>query len=120
MAFEAPLTAQDVVELLVSAARGAVRSVVSAHHALSFAFDDSGAESGQISLLQVALADDSVKAVPFRLGAAVDGEMLHRGNNFQVARVVALQAFDISDADARSEIWIFAECLHPPPPARIA
>src|SRR5262245_66666803 len=92
VAFEAPLPAQDVVKLLVGAARLAVGPVVGAHYSFRLAFDDGGAEGGQIGFLQIAFADDGVEAVPFRLGAAVYGEMLRNGDDLRVARIVALQA----------------------------
>src|SRR5262249_17313077 len=101
-------------------ARLAVGPVVGAHYSFRLAFDDSGAEGGQVGLLQIALADRRVEAVPLRLGAAVNREVLRRRDDLQVAGVVALQALDIGDADARSQIWVFAESLHAAPPARVA
>src|SRR5947199_5946229 len=45
--------------------------------------------------------------------------MLRRGDDFEVARVVALQALDESDAHARRQVRVFAVSLLPASPSRV-
>ncbi len=58
--------------------------------------------------------------MPVVLGAAVDGEVLGRGDQLQVARVVALQALDERDAHAGGQVWVFAVGFLAATPARVA
>ncbi len=54
------------------------------------------------------------------LGTAVHGVVLWRGNDFEVFRVVALEAFDEFNRQASRQIRIFAVGFLPAAPARIA
>ena len=79
-----------------------------------------GAEGGQVGVELVVLADIDVGHVARRLGAAVHGVMLGRGNGAIVARIVALQARHEGDAHAAGQEGIFAVGLLAAAPARIA
>jgi hypothetical protein len=83
-------TAPYVEEPAAGAGRLAVQAVVGAHHALGAAFDDGGAEGGQVGLTHVALGGGGVEAVALGLGAAVDGVVLGRRGDLEVFRIVAL------------------------------
>ena len=48
----------------------------------------------------------------------VDGIMLERGDEFEVLGIIALQAFDVGDADAAIEEGIFAEAFIDAAPVR--
>src|SRR5450432_2830757 len=99
VAAKAPLAAQDVRhQPLVRTTGLAIRAVVGAHHGSRMSLDDSRAKRRQVGLSQISLSRPGVKAVAFRFGSAVYGVVLGRGGNFQIARVIALQAFDESDS----------------------
>ena len=65
--------------------------VVGAHQRVRAALADARLEVRQVALAQVALADDRVERVALGLGAAVNGEVLHRRDGLEVLGVVALQ-----------------------------
>ena len=102
VALEAPLAAQLILEQeLVGAGGLAVDAVVGAHHRVGLGLGDRGAEGGQIGVELVVLADVDVGRVARRLGAAVHGVVLGRGDDAVVLGIVALHAGDEGNAHAR-------------------
>src|SRR3989442_264613 len=103
---KAPLLTQDVChQCLICAAWFTVRAVVSAHDRLRLAFDDGGAKGGQVRFAQISFSGSGIEAVPFGFWSTVHGIVFRGGYQFQISRIVALQAFDESNPQSRSQIW---------------
>jgi len=99
---------------------GKRHSIVRAHERVRATFANARLEVRQVTLAQVALADDGVEAVTLGLRAAVDSEMFHGGNRLQILRIIALQPMDELHRQPAGEQWIFAVRLLSAPPTRIA
>ena len=121
VALEIPFAPQLVLEQKLVDARGlSVDAVVGAHDRASLAFGDRGPKSGQIGVQFVVLADFDVGGVARRLGPAVDGVVLGRGNSAIVFRIIALHSGDVGHAQARAQEWILTEGFLAASPARVA
>ena len=120
-ALEAPALAQVSIEQrLTRARRNTVDRVVSAHHAARLALDDGRAERRQVGVVQVVRRHLHVFLVAVRLWPAVHRKVLGGRDGLEVPGVVALQALDEGDADARRQVRVFAVGLLSAAPARVA
>src|SRR6266567_3860085 len=121
VAVEAPFCAQDVShQTLVGTTRFSVRSVVGAHNRIRVAFDNRRAKRRQIRLSQISFVSRRVKAMTFGFWSAVHCVVFRGRDYFEVARVIALQTLDESDAQTRGEKWILAVSFLSASPARVA
>ena len=121
VAVEVPGVAEVILqEHGVGAGGGAVDGVVGAHHGLRVGLRDGGAEGGQVGVFEIVRGDVDVELVAERLGAAVHGVVLGRGDDAEVAGIVALHAADESDSHAAGEEGIFAVGFLAAAPAGIA
>ena len=84
------------------------------------AVDDGGAEGGRVGVIEIVEGDGNVEAVAKRFGAAVDGVVLGSGDDFEIFRIVALEAGDEGYAEAGGEEGIFAVGFLAASPAGIA
>ncbi len=120
-AVESPRPAELVPKKkAVCAGRFAVDAVVGAHCGGGMALDDGGTESRQVGVFLIVLGDVHVESVTQRLGSAVDGEVLGRGDDTEILRVVALESGDEGNAHVRSEERIFAVGFLAASPAWVA
>ena len=121
VAGEVPLVAQaGLQQVRARASRDAVHGVVDAHDRGCLAFDDGGAECGQVGIDEVPLVDARVEAVSCRLRSAVHGVVLRRRHHLQVVRVGSLHPRHERHAHAGREIRILAVGLLAASPARVA
>jgi hypothetical protein len=72
-----------------------------------FAFEDRGAERGQLGILFVVPGHIDIEKMPHRFRAAVHGVMFGCGNDPQILRVLTLHSTHDGDTHARSEKRIF-------------
>ena len=120
-AVEVPVVAEDVAEEHLAGAGGDfVDGVVGAHDGVGLAFDDGGAEGGQVGVPEIVRGGIDVGLVARGFGAAVDGVVLGGGDGAEVFGIVALDAFDEGCAEAGGEEGIFAVGFLAAAPARIA
>ena len=92
VAGEPPILTQDISQQSgATGTRLAVGAVVSGHHAVDSAFRHQREECRQVGFIQVFLTYARVEAVAQTFRPAVDGEVLGRGHELQVVRVVTLQ-----------------------------
>ena len=118
---EVPGVAEVILEEHgVGAGGGSVDGVVGAHDGLRVGFRDGGAEGGQVGVFEVVRGDVDVGLVAGRLGAGVDGVVFGRGDDAEIARVIALHAGDEGDSHAAGEEGIFAVGFLAAAPAGIA
>ena len=76
-AIEVPITAKDVVEEhLVGAGGNLVDAVVGAHDGIGFAFNNRGAERGQVGVPEIVRGGIDVSLVAGGLGTAMNGVVL--------------------------------------------
>ena len=119
-AVEAPLVAEEIGEEPVIGGTGDfVDAAEGGHGGGGMSLDEAGAKGGEVIIVEQFFGDHVLvaHAVGF---LAVDGEVLGRGDGFQIFRVVALQALDHGDADAAGESGVFAEGFLDAAPARVA
>ncbi len=116
-----PLLAQDLLQQgRAGTGRLAVDPVVGAHDRDRSTLLDAGLKGRQIRIPLDTFINDCVKMVPIQLRAAVDGIVLGCGDQLQVDRIIALQAFDKHHAHLGGEVGIFAVGLLSPSPSWIA
>ena len=117
---EAPLIAQALLQEVGAGAAGdAVDRVVDAHDGTGLRFHDRRLERVQVGVDQVVLADRGVEGMAQRLGTAVHGEVLGRGDGLQVARIAALHACDEGYGQPAGQVRVFAVGLLTAPPAGV-
>ena len=118
---KAPVAAQALVHQRRRGAGGdAMDAVIGAHQRHRPAFGDRAAEGGEIGRFEIAWGRIDVEAVAAGFGAAVDGEVLRRGDDARVGGVGPLQPLHERDAQCAGEIRVLAVRLLPAAPARIA
>ncbi len=82
VAVEVPGVAEVIAEEHgVGAGGRSVDGVVGAHDGLRVGFGDGGAEGGEVGVFKIVRGDVDVEAVAEEFGAAVDGEVLGRGDD---------------------------------------
>ncbi len=118
---EAPVATYAAVDQPVGGARRrAVQRVVRTHHRAGLSFDDGSAEGRRIGRFHIAWRHIDIESMPARLGPAVHGEVLGRGDRARVVEVLALQAVDKAHCHLSGEERVFAVRFHATAPARVA
>ncbi len=121
VAFEAPIFAKMLNEQGGIGAGGlAVQAVVRAHDGFGFAFENRRTKRRQIGFFHVVARGVNIHRMTRGFRAAVNGEVLRRGDRFEIVRIVALQTSDKRHAETRREIRVFAVGFLAASPARIA
>ncbi len=117
---ETPSVLEDVgQQQLVDVVRHAVDGIVRGHDRLGPALDDAVAKVRQPILVQHPLADRGRELLPV-LFDVVDGVVLERRDQLEVAGVVALKALDEGHADAAGQVGVLAVALVDAAPVGVA
>jgi len=103
----------------MSSRRLAAEAIVSAHYRIYFALHDCSSEVWQVGLVQVAITCMRIKTMTLRLRTAVNRVVFGGGNRLEVLWIIALKAFDESNAQPSGEVRILAICFHAPAPTRV-
>jgi len=105
-ALEAPLFLKHILQQeRVFGTVHAIDLVVGGHHRPYAGFLNRRLEGGEIDLVQGALANDGIDAMPFEL-LIIGVEVLDGGDH-----ALALNSLDVSDRQAPGEVRVFAEAL---------
>ncbi len=120
VSLETPLLSQYLSQEGRAGAAGfSVGAVVGAHHGLRTALHDAVAEGGKVGFPKVLHAHARVEMVTKGFRTAVRREMLRRGGQLEVLRVVALETLDEGHSHTAREVRILPVGFLAPAPARV-